>query len=82
MKFKKISFDKNSLKPRFRPSQYMYLSDTQAMTIFKKQYIDNKEVIFDAGNMAYNFSFVIACRYELYRCPKTFLECEKSVVKP
>lgn len=52
------------------------------MTIFKKQYIDNKEVIFDAGNMAYNFSFVIACRYELYRCPKTFLECEKSVVKP
>ena len=52
------------------------------MTIFKKQYIDNKEVIFDAGNMAYNFNFVVVCRYEFYRWPKTFLECKNSVVKP
>ena len=36
------------------------------MTIYKKQYIGaDKEVKFDAGNIAYNFSFVVACRYEL-----------------
>ena len=36
------------------------------MTIYKKQYIGtDEEVKFDAGNMAYNFSFVVACLYEL-----------------
>ena len=35
------------------------------MTIYKKRYIEiDKEVTFDAGNIAYNFSFVVACRYE------------------
>ena len=35
------------------------------MTIYKKRYIEiDKEVRFDAGNIAYNFSFVVACRYE------------------
>lgn len=37
------------------------------MTICKKRYIAgeiDKEVRFDAGHIAYNFSFVVACRYE------------------
>ena len=34
------------------------------MTICKKQYIGtDKEMKFDAGNIVYNFSFVVACRY-------------------
>ena len=38
---------------------------SSVMTIYKKRYIEiDKEVTFDAGNMAYNFSFVVACRYE------------------
>ena len=38
---------------------------SSVMTIYKKRYIEtDKEVTFDPGNIAYNFTFVVACRYE------------------
>ena len=36
---------------------YDYLQETIHRDIYE-------EVKFDAGNIAYNFSFVVACRYE------------------
>ena len=51
------------------------------MTIYKKQYIGaDKEVKFDAGNIAYNFSFVVACRYEL-QLTRALASEEKLVVE-